>query len=138
MALYHVAILEISANTNKRVDIMKECKHCFSEFDHLSPYKKKVGGRINECPDCVESLGTETAPSTVGVMSGDGKQGMVTVLRFDDKAKADAYVKAWKHSTVYNKGKSCQMGGTTVLSMDRLGATKIGEHGGNANHKGHR
>lgn len=117
---------------------MKECKHCFSEFDHLSHHKKNVGGRINECPDCVESLGTETAPSTVGVMSGDGKQGMVTVLRFDDKAKADAYVRAWKHSTGYNKGKSCQMGGTTVLSMDRLGATKIGEHGGNANHKGHR
>ena len=28
------------------------------------------------------------------------------------------------------------MGNTTVLSMDRLGATKLGEHGGNANHKG--
>ena len=84
----------------------------------------------------MEALGTETAPATVGVMSGDGKQGMVTVLRFDDQQKADAYVKAWKHSTGYNKGKSCQMGGTNVLSMDRLGAVKIGEHGGNPNHKG--
>jgi len=115
---------------------MKECKHCESEFNPNTARKRHVGGRINECPDCVEALGTETAPATIGVMSGDGKQGMVTVLRFDDQTRADAYVKAWKHSTGYNKGKSCQMGGTNVLSMDRLGATKIGEHGGNPNHKG--
>jgi hypothetical protein len=116
--------------------MLKECRHCGTEFNAASYQKRAVGGRINECPDCVESLGTETAPATVGVMSGDGKQGMVTVLRFDNQLKADAYVKAWKHSTGYNKGKSCQMGNTTVLSMDRLGATKLGEHGGNANHKG--
>lgn len=115
---------------------MKECKWCESEFNPDTARKRQVGGRINECPDCVEALGTETAPATVGVMSGDGKQGMVTILRFDDQQKANAYVKAWKHSTGYNKGKSCQMGGTNVLSMDRLGAVKIGEHGGNPNHKG--
>lgn len=116
--------------------MIRECKHCGAEFSAVSARKRHVGGRVNECPDCVEELGTETAPATVGVMSGDGKQGMVTVLRFDDQAKANAYVKAWKHSTGYNKGKSCQMGNTTVLSMDRLGAVKLGEHGGNANHKG--
>jgi hypothetical protein len=116
--------------------MIRECKHCEDEFSTVSARKRAVGGRVDECPDCVEALGTETAPATVGVMSGDGKQGMVTVLRFDNQQKADAYVKAWKHSTGYNKGKSCQMGNTTVLSMDRLGATKLGEHGGNANHKG--
>lgn len=115
---------------------MKDCIHCGSEFDQNSAKKRKVGGRIAECPDCVESLNTETAPATIGVMSGEGKQGMVSILRFDNQAKADSYVRAWKHSTGYNKGKSCQMGSTTVLSMDRLGATKIGEHGGNPNHKG--
>lgn len=116
----------------------RECKHCGIEFDLNSFHKRQVGGRVNECPDCVEGLGTETAPATIGVMSGEGKIGMVTVLRFDNQKKADAYVKAWKHSTGHNKGKSCQMGNTTILSMDRLGAQKVTEIGGNPNHKGHR
>jgi hypothetical protein len=30
------------------------------------------------------------------------------------------------------------MGGTTTLSMDRLGAKKVAEFGGNPNHKGHK
>lgn len=116
--------------------MLKDCKHCGIEFNVNSARKRTVGGRINECPDCVEDLGTETAPATVGVMSGDGKQGMVTVLRFDNQADANAYMKAWKHSTGHNKGKSCQMGNTSVLSMDGFGARKIAEHGGNSNHKG--
>jgi hypothetical protein len=115
---------------------MKECKHCGIEFDHRSPLKSRVGGLINECPDCVEELGTETAPTTIGVMAGDGKMAGMTMLRFDDKEKASAYMKAWRHSTGHNKGKSCQMGATTTLSMDRLGGQKIGEFGGNPNHKG--
>lgn len=116
--------------------MVKECKHCGIEFSVSSPRKVSVGGRINECPDCVEELGTETAATTIGVMSGDGKQGMMTVLRFDNAQNAKAYMKAWKHSTGHNKGKSCQMGATTTLSMDSLGARKLGEHGGNSNHKG--
>jgi len=124
------------ASFSSGMAIMKDCIHCGSEFDQTSSRKRKVGGKISECPDCVEFLGTETAPATIGVMSGEGKVGMVSILRFDNQAKADAYVKSWKHSTGYNKGKSCQMGNTTVLGMDRLGAVKIGEHGGNGNHKG--
>ena len=117
---------------------MKECKHCGIEFDHRSPLKSRVGGLINECPDCVEELGTERAPTTIGVISGDGKSGMMTMLRFKDEANANAYMKAWRHSTGHNKGKSCQMGATTVLSMDKFGAQKVGEFGGNPNHKGHK
>lgn len=116
----------------------RECKHCGSDFDTTSAHKAEVGGRINECPECVEELGTETAPTTVGVMSGEGKVGMVTVLRFDDPKNAKAYMKAWKHSTGHNRGGGCQMGGTTTLSMDRLGAKKVAEFGGNPNHKGHK
>ncbi len=37
------------------------CIHCEVEFDPKSQRKRKVGGRINECADCVEELGTETA-----------------------------------------------------------------------------
>jgi len=116
----------------------RECKHCGSEFNTTSPHKVRVGGRINECPDCVEELGTETAPTTIGVMSGEGKVAGMTVLRFDNGDKAKAYMKAWRHSTGHNKGKSCQMGSTTTLSMDTLGAKKIAEFGGNPNHKGHK
>jgi hypothetical protein len=117
---------------------MKECKHCGIEFDPRSPFKVRVGGRINECPDCVEELGTETAPTTIGVMAGDGKVAGMTMLRFESDDKAKAYMKAWRHSTGHNKGKSCQMGATTILSMDSFGAQKIGEFGGNPNHKGHK
>lgn len=118
--------------------MLKDCKHCGIEFSVNSQRKREVGGKINECADCVEDLGTETAPTTVGVMSGEGKIGMVTILRFDDSKKAKDYMKAWKHSTGHNKGKSCQMGSTTTLSMDQLGARKVGEFGGNPNHKGHK
>ena len=86
----------------------------------------------------VEELGTERAPTTIGVMAGDGKMAGMTMLRFDSGEKAKAYMKACRHSTGHNKGKSCQMGSTTILSMDRLGAQKIGEFGGNPNHKGHK
>ena len=116
----------------------RECKHCGIEFNTTSARKVEVGGKINECADCVEELGTETAATTIGVMSGEGKIGMVTILRFDDPKNAKAYMKAWKHSTGHNKGKSCQMGATTTLSMDRFGARKVGEFGGNPNHKGHK
>ena len=116
----------------------RECRHCGIEFDVNSVHKREVGGRINECADCVEELGTETAPTTVGVMSGEGKIGMVTILRFDNPKNAKDYMKAWKHSTGHNKGKSCQMGATTTLSMDGFKAKKVGEFGGNPNHKGHR
>jgi hypothetical protein len=114
----------------------KECKHCGCEFDHLSPQKRRVGGFINECPSCVEELGTETAPAIVGVMAGDGKVAGVTVLRFDSRDRADSYMRAWRHSTGYHKGKSCQLGNTTTISMDTYGARKVGEWGGNPNHKG--
>ena len=40
--------------------MLRECKHCEDEFDCQSAEKKRVGGYINECPDCVEELGTET------------------------------------------------------------------------------
>jgi len=71
-------------------------------------------------------------------MAGEGKIAGMTVLRFDSGDKAKAYMKAWRHSTGHNKGKSCQMGSTTILSMDGLGAKKVSEFGGNPNHKGHR
>ena len=60
-----------------------DCKHCGIEFNHHSQQKREVGGKINECPDCVESLGTETEVAYAGVAAGDGKGVGVTVLAFE-------------------------------------------------------
>jgi NAD-dependent SIR2 family protein deacetylase len=55
--------------------MLKDCKHCGIEFNTDTARKRQVGGRVNECPDCVEEMGTETAVPYAGVMAGDGKQG---------------------------------------------------------------
>ena len=51
---------------------MRECIHCQVMFDLRSSAKKQAGGRINECADCVEELGTETAVKYLGLQAGDG------------------------------------------------------------------
>lgn len=116
--------------------MFKVCVHCGDEFDHTSRDKRRAGGKINECPDCVVSLGTETAPVSVGVGAGDGKTTLITIMRFPSQQNADAYVKAYKNSTGFNKGKSCHLGSTNIMHTDRLGGTVVGEFGGNGNHKG--
>jgi hypothetical protein len=115
--------------------MVKECKHCGIDFNTRSPRKAQVGGKINECPDCVEELGTESGPVSRGVSAGDGKQGMVTIMRFENKQQGDEYMRMWKQSTGFHRGKACQMGQTCMTSMDNMGQ-KVGEHGGNGNHKG--
>ena len=45
----------------------KQCKHCNEVFNLDSIAKKAAGGKINECPDCVEELGTETAVKYTGI-----------------------------------------------------------------------
>ena len=50
------------------------CRHCEDEFDRMSSIKRRVGGYIDECPDCVQELGTEKAVRYRGVITGDGKQ----------------------------------------------------------------
>jgi len=48
------------------------CKHCDIEFDENSNLKRKVGGYINECPDCVQELQTEQAVKYRGVVGAEG------------------------------------------------------------------
>ena len=72
--------------------MIKECKHCGVEFDTNSPTKRRVGGYINECPDCVEELGTETAVRYRGVVDGSGKMAAISIVAFDSQEDADAYV----------------------------------------------
>ncbi len=62
--------------------MIKECIHCDIEFDVNTPLKRAVGGKINECPDCVEELGTEIAIRHRGVNSEDNE---VHIMSFESK-----------------------------------------------------
>lgn len=86
---------------------MQVCIHCEDEFDPNSPLKRKVGGRINECPDCSQ----ENVIKYAGVQASDGKQSQATILKFDSEADKDAYISFWQNNSGLHKGKSCQLGG---------------------------
>ena len=109
-------------------ELIKECKHCEIEFDANSSYKKKAGGYINECPDCVISLGTESSVRYRGVTTGDGKMACMQILKFDSEAEAQAYVSAWNNNSGFNNRRS---GGLNDIKFE-----KRGENAGNSNHKG--
>ncbi len=115
--------------------LMKNCVYCDIEFNVYSPQKVRVGGKINECPDCVEEYGTETAVPYLGVCMGEGKQGGVQILAFDNEASRASYLKEWRNNSGQNKGKSCQIGRHTS-SMQGLKFKKVGETPANTNHKG--
>ena len=55
------------------------CVHCDFDFDPRGTRKILAGGKINECADCVEELGTETAVKYLGCASADGKMGGVSI-----------------------------------------------------------
>ena len=66
------------------------CKHCDCDFDPRGTLKRMAGGKINECGDCVNELGTETAVKYLGCASADGKMGGISILAFDtDDARDD-------------------------------------------------
>ena len=75
------------------------CRHCEDEFDRMSQLKRRVGGYIDECPDCVQELGTETAVRYRGVITGDGKQASVTLLKFDSEDDAEEYCKRYNNNS---------------------------------------
>lgn len=115
--------------------MLKTCVHCDDEFDPRSRRKVMVGGKINECPDCVESLGTETAVPYLGVCMGEGKQGGVQILAFEDDSSRSAYLKSWRNNSGQNKAKVCQLG-KHLSSTGGIRFKKRGETPGNSNHKG--
>ena len=107
---------------------IRECKHCGVEFDSTSQTKKRVGGYINECPDCVEELGTETAVRYRGVISGDGKMAALSIVKFESNEDAEAYVRSFNSSGAFGKRK---MNRCNEIKFEHVGANI-----GNSNHKG--
>jgi len=117
------------------VSKIKICVHCECDFDLSSSAKKRVGGKINECPDCVEELQTETAVPYLGLQAGDGKCNAMSIVAFESNADREAYSSAWKAVTGFHKGKSCQLGGIQTNIGNRP-MRHVAYAGGNGNHKG--
>ena len=78
--------------------MIKTCKHCNVEFDTRSSAKRQAGGKINECPSCVEELGTETAVKYLGFGSGDGEACDIAIVAFEDDKARTAASTAWKEA----------------------------------------
>ena len=112
-----------------------ECVHCGMTFDLNSRAKKAAGGKINECPDCVEELGTETAVKYLGLQAGDGKTNALSIVAFESDDDRESYSRAWKAVTGFHKGKSCHLSGTQTNIGNRP-MRHVSYAGGNGNHKG--
>lgn len=115
--------------------MIRECVHCEMLFDVNSSAKKNAGGKINECPDCVEELGTETAVKYLGLQSGDGKTTALSVVAFESNEDRTNYSRAWKAVTGFHKGKSCHLSGSQTNIGGRP-MRHVSYVGGNGNHKG--
>ena len=115
--------------------MIKTCIHCDVSFSLKSAAKIRVGGKINECPDCVEELGTETAVKYLGLPAGDGKSNALSIVAFESSDDRESYSKAWKAVTGYHKGKSCHLSGSQTNIGGRP-MRHVSYAGGNGNHKG--
>ncbi len=114
---------------------MRACVHCETEFDPTSYAKKRAGGKINECEDCVEDLQTETAVKYLGLQAGDGKTNALSIVAFESNSDRESYSRAWKAVTGFHKGKSCHLSGSQTNIGNRP-MRHVSYAGGNGNHKG--
>ena len=115
--------------------MIKTCQHCDVEFNLMSQHKKQAGGKINECPDCVEELGTETAVKYLGLQSGDGKANSLSIVAFESNDDRESYSRAWKAVTGFHRGKSCHLSGSQT-SIGGRPMRHVNHVAGNTNHKG--
>lgn len=107
--------------------MIKICKHCTDTFETTSQLKRRVGGFINECPDCVMDLGTERSVKYRGVIDGSGKMAALSIVAFNSEDDADAYVSTFN---------SCGFGRRKTNNCNTINHRHIGFMAGNDNHKG--
>ena len=79
----------------------KQCKHCYEIFNLDSIAKKTAGGKINECPDCVEELGTETAVKYTGLQIEE--TGSFAISRHATEADREKYMNNLKNGVDLSK-----------------------------------
>lgn len=103
------------------------CKHCESEFDQDSQHKRSVGGFINECPECVIELKTESFVKYRGVIGAEGKMAALSIVAFNNEEEADAYVASFN---------SCGFGRKKTNECNHINHYHIGNNIANSNHKG--
>ena len=108
--------------------MLKICRHCEDEFETTSAYKRRVGGYIDEGPDCVEDYGGDPAPVIRGFVTGDGKMAAMQILKFSSESDANQYGKNWNNNSGWQNRRTG--------SMNDIRFEKVGENLGNANHKG--
>ena len=106
------------------INTIKTCKHCEDEFDCRSAEKRRVGGYIDECPDCVVELGTETHVRYRGVVSGESKQACISILAFDSKEDADEYQRKWESNRGWNNQRR---GGLNDIKFKTIGVNTAGD-----------
>jgi|TARA_R110002110_G_scaffold376069_1_gene585864 NAD-dependent SIR2 family protein deacetylase len=114
---------------------MKECVHCNYDFELDSTAKRNAGGKINECPDCVEELGTETAVKYLGLTSGEGKMATLSIVAFESAEDREAYGKAWQAATDPYQSNPRSMSEVSG-SLGSVKMRHISLNAGNPNHKG--
>ena len=71
------------------------CVHCDFKFDPRGTRKILAGGKINECADCVEELGTETAVKYTG--TANEESGSFSISRHTSNEARDKYMKDLKN-----------------------------------------
>jgi len=81
--------------------MIKECKHCNEVFNLDSIAKKRAGGKINECPDCVEELQTEVAVKYTGLQIEE--TGSFAISRHATEAEREAYMRDLKNGVDLSK-----------------------------------
>ena len=81
--------------------MIKTCKHCNVDFDTNSSAKRAAGGRINECPSCVEELGTETAVKYTGLQIEE--TGSFAISRHATEADREKYMNNLKNGVDLSK-----------------------------------
>ena len=113
----------------------KVCKHCNCTFELNSYRKREVGGKINECPSCVEELGTEIAVKYLGLSSGDGKAAAISIVAFESDEDRKAYASAWKDNSGHNGGYGGHLSSSNSTMIGRP-MRHVAYNAGNANHKG--
>lgn len=106
---------------------MRLCRHCEDIFNPDSPLKQKVGGFINECPECVIELKTEKTVKYRGVVGAEGKMAAISIVAFNSEEEADQYVSSFN---------SCGFGKRKTNDCNFINHYHVGANIGNSNHKG--